>query len=227
MAGGVAVPKDLGIPEVGEFGWHVQHGIRFVLRPRAASVGACCHALHLTVGSGLGEEGDHRLRTEFGSIVPIDDRTPREDGPQLIIRAEGNRKMFPVNEIGAHRVAPMHRTPPRTFRVVLKEKVILTLVEHQPVGVVEPVLLRGEVEARAQTGTRVEPGHNYQQARPNKAGIATIKDNRLPRRNPVCRSVCNYPARTVASNDLAGCLVEVAGSGGVDAHVDLVAQTGA
>ena len=54
--------------------------------------------------------------------------------------------MLPMDHIGAGGVRPMHRSPERAIRVVLKKHVVATLVEDGSVRIVHPVLGGSEVK---------------------------------------------------------------------------------
>ena len=57
--------------------------------------------------------------------------------------------MLPVQHALANCVSPTHVTPEVTEWVVLIEKVVFALVEHQTIRIVSPVLGRCEMKLRA------------------------------------------------------------------------------
>ena len=57
-------------------------------------------------------------------------------------REQGNTDVLPVNQIRAHRMAPVHRTPPRCIWKMLVEKMILSFVINHAVRVIHPVARR-------------------------------------------------------------------------------------
>jgi hypothetical protein len=61
----------------------------------------------------------------------------------------GDGEFVPVEEIGADGVAPAHVSPLVAEGVVLEEEMVLALEVDEAVGVVGPVLGRGEVDLRA------------------------------------------------------------------------------
>lgn len=47
-------------------------------------------------------------------------------------------------------MAPRHIAPENSTGIMLKEEVIFTFIKEQAVGIIHPVLLRGEVKDRAE-----------------------------------------------------------------------------
>ena len=58
---------------------------------------------------------------------------------------EGDSLVLPVDEVGRHRVPPVHGSPARGIGEVLIEQVVLPAVVDEPIGVVDPVERRLEV----------------------------------------------------------------------------------
>ena len=54
-------------------------------------------------------------------------------------------QMFPVHQILAHRMSPVHVAPHRAVRIILIEQVILTIFIYQSVGIVHPSVERSMV----------------------------------------------------------------------------------
>ncbi len=145
---GGGVPEDLGIAEVRRV--DVQDRVAGVLGPGGAAVGAEGEGLFLLAGRLLlaGVDGDERrvgLGAEAGAVVLVEYDAAGKDH-LVVVLGDGQRELLPVHQVGADRVTPRHVAPGVARRVVLEEQVILTLVPDQAVGVVHPVLRRGEVE---------------------------------------------------------------------------------
>ena len=59
--------------------------------------------------------------------------------------SQRKRQVFPMYQIPAYRVPPVHTGPESFIWVVLVEKMIFSLVEDQPVRIIEPAGLRHKV----------------------------------------------------------------------------------
>ena len=64
------------------------------------------------------------------------------------IRGQGCGEVFPVQQVAADRVAPVHRPPVGIVGVILVKQVVLTVVEGKAVRVVHPAHAGREMEGR-------------------------------------------------------------------------------
>src|ERR1700676_3691531 len=58
--------------------------------------------------------------------------------------------MLPMHQVAANSMAPAHMTPSVAERIVLIEEVVLSLVVHQSVRIIHPILFRREMELRTE-----------------------------------------------------------------------------
>ena len=102
--------------------------------------------------SAVGQDGHDGLviaRLKPGRILPIDDGRARPAAAPDLVRRQRAGELLPVHQIGADRMAPVLVGPRPPRRLMLKAQVIDALVVEQSVGIVDPVLLRREVELGA------------------------------------------------------------------------------
>ena len=153
------MPENFWIAEVARVAGVGQDGIAGILRPGAAAVRAVSQCLRLDlrlfglfgVGVVIGEEGQEwrvLLRAETRGILPIDDGTSGENIAEAV-RCEGDGQVFPVHQVTADGVPPVHGPPNGFLGVVLIEEVVFAVVIDKPVGVVHPMFGRREVDLRA------------------------------------------------------------------------------
>ena len=142
------MPKDLRVAVAG--GELPDDRIALELRERAA-VGAVGEALHGRIAGGGVEEDERRLAllAEATRILPIDDGAAAEHRPYRVGR-EGLPELFPVDEIPAYRMPPVHVAPAPAVGIVLEEEVVFPCKEDEAVGVVVPAAARGEVKLPAE-----------------------------------------------------------------------------
>ena len=139
------VPEYFRVAEVFQSVERGEDGVALVLGVGAAVVGAVSHALDLSVlVAGRGVEGNQSVLAVAGAVVVVDYRAAREDVPQGVA-GDGRCEVFPVDEVFAHRVAPVHVAPLGTVGVVLEIEVILAVFVDQTVGIVHPAVERGVV----------------------------------------------------------------------------------
>ena len=142
------MPKHLRVAVAG--GELADDRIAFVFRERAA-VGAVGEGLHGRIAEGGVEEDERRLPllAEAARVLPIDDGAAAEHRPRCVGR-EGVAELFPVDEIPAHRMPPVHVAPAPAVGIVLEEEVVFPCKEDEAVGVVVPAAARGEVKLPAE-----------------------------------------------------------------------------
>ena len=92
--------------------------------------------------------GVHQQMAAVGELNRVAGETARAVVIGLI-RRERTGQGFPVKQVAAHSVRPVHRPPLRPVRVILVKKMILALVAAQAVRVVHPAHTGGEVVRRA------------------------------------------------------------------------------
>ena len=78
------------------------------------------------------------------------DRASRETSALVMVViaftwSQRKGQVFPVYQISAHRMSPVHAGPESLVWVVLVEKMIFSLVVNQPVRIIEPAGLRHKV----------------------------------------------------------------------------------
>ena len=128
-----------------------QNGISFVfLIVQSVSKGEtlCLNFADLPVGHGfMSDTGVHEHLPPVGEF----NRTAGE-AAVLVVRHIGSQrtgKKVPVQQIAAHGVAPVHRSPMRIIGVILKEHVVLSLIPGKAVRIVHPADPRRKVKERA------------------------------------------------------------------------------
>ena len=153
------MPKDFRVAEVARVAGVGQDGIAGILGPGAAAVGAVGQCLRLDfglfglfgVGVVIGKEGEEwrvLFRAEAGGVFPVYYGASGEDVAEAV-GCEGDGQVFPVHEVAADGVPPVHGPPNGFFGVVLIEEVVFSVEVDKPVGVVHPVFGGREVDLRA------------------------------------------------------------------------------
>ena len=66
-----------------------------------------------------------------------------------LVRRQSCREIFPVQEIFAHRVPPVHGPPPRLIGIILIKHMILSVVIRESVGIIHPASTCRQMEIRA------------------------------------------------------------------------------
>ncbi|CDB10232.1 unknown [Bacteroides sp. CAG:633] len=136
------VPEDFRVAEVLQSVERSQDGVLFVLGVGAAVVVAVGHALYLSVlVAGRGVESNHGVLAVAGAVVLVDNGATREDVSQRVA-CDGRVEVFPMNEVAADGVSPVHVAPLRSVGVVLEVQVIFAVFVDQTVGVVHPAIER-------------------------------------------------------------------------------------
>ena len=92
---------------------------------------------------------DGRGATETADSFAIHDRTAGERHPQHRVRRQRCRQISPTHKISADGMAPMDGAPRELVRIMLIEKMILSVQMDEPVRIVHPVGWRSEVIHRA------------------------------------------------------------------------------
>ena len=115
---------------------------------KADTVSAFCQALNLTDAFAaliLDKAGIHEPKSAV-----VHHCTTREATVLITIvtGCESNGKIFPVGQIIADNVSPMHRSPPDIIRVMLEKRMVLTVIINQSVRIVYPAPLTGYVKNR-------------------------------------------------------------------------------
>ena len=151
VAGQLLAPDDLGVPvgfgSVGDDGvvrvFMEGHAVRGVGQPLVI------FPVRMILEGGGGIEQHQGMIPQPGDVARIHDGGAGEDRVHALsvlhIRVQGDGQLLPVQQVRAHRVAPVHVAPAVPGGVVLEEKMVVPLVPHQPVGIVVPALQGGEV----------------------------------------------------------------------------------
>ena len=121
------VPDHLGVADIRLAFDQRDHRVTGILLPGAAPVGAKCQALRLPLLGMVRKDRHHCARAKPGSVVFVDHRAAGEDHPDFV-GIERNGQVLPGDQITADGMAPVHRPPNETLRVVLVEEVILPFV---------------------------------------------------------------------------------------------------
>ena len=136
------VPEDFRVAEVLQSVERRQDGVLFVFGIGAAVVVAVGHALYLSVlVAGRGVESNHGVLAVAGAVVLVDNGATRENVSQCVA-GDSRIKVFPVDEVAADGVSPVHVAPLRSVGVVLEIQVIFAVFIDQTVGVVHPAVER-------------------------------------------------------------------------------------
>ena len=143
------VPKNFRVAEITSFGY--KYGVVFVFGESASVVSAISDALYLTVAV-LCIDGDDCACSEAGCIVMIYHGRAAEDSTKRI-RCYRNGAVFPVYEVFADSVSPVHVSPFGAIRVVLVKKMVFTVFIDHSVRVVHPSVKGREVIGRTKLFT--------------------------------------------------------------------------
>ena len=125
----------------------------FIFCISASIVRAVCHTLHLTLSTGYitvrSIKSNNCILTVACAVIFIHNSTSREDMPQSIT---DNRRVevFPMNQVFAHGMSPMHIPPHRAVWIMLEIKVIFTIFINQSVGIVHPSIKRSVMVKRTE-----------------------------------------------------------------------------
>ena len=82
-------------------------------------------------------------------ILLIDNRAARKDMSQCVT-GDSWFQMFPMYKVLTDRMSPMHISPFRTVRVILKIQMIFSIFIHQSVGIIHPAIERSMMVNRAE-----------------------------------------------------------------------------
>ena len=145
-------PKYFRIAKIGHM--QVENRILAILRPSSATIVAkseilrlkgraraarrrvpCVYSHHASLSAG----------TEAASVSAVDYRASGEDHDAVLFR-QGDRQLFPMEQIGADCVAPTHMSPFVAERVELKEQMIFAVEVHYAIRIVRPMLTRREMK---------------------------------------------------------------------------------
>ena len=65
-----------------------------------------------------------------------------------LIRSQRGRKVFPVQQVLAHRMPPVHGSPIGVIRIVLVKHMVFPLIPGKTVGIIHPSGACGQMERR-------------------------------------------------------------------------------
>ena len=94
-----------------------------------------------------GNQAGFSGRAEAAGVLAIYHHASCEDHFPVLLR-NSDRKLIPVKQVSTDGMSPTHVSPFVAQGVELKEEVILTVEEDEPVGIVSPVLAWREVYLR-------------------------------------------------------------------------------
>ena len=138
------IPEHIG---VAAFAFVGDHGISFVYIEPCSVVVAPCEALDLAESGGRVECND-RIFAESGSIGFIDYCAAAEYRTESV-GCDSQRTMFPMHEVFADGVPPVHVLPQRPVGIVLVVKMPFAVFVKHAVRVVHPAVERCMVVQRA------------------------------------------------------------------------------
>ena len=122
------------------FGLRIDHRIALIFCPSASFIQAIGYTLHLLFQVVSRINSHHRRNTilsEAGSIVIVDHcRTGKHR--TVFVGIQGDRQLFPMYQIIAYCMPPMHIPPVAFIRIMLVEQVIFTVIIQQSIRIVVP-----------------------------------------------------------------------------------------
>ena len=146
------VLEDLRVTEIGHIARN--NRVAFVFMEGDVVGRPCNRLLFMTVCRVafllpvMGEHRNHRrlsVFTKAGSIVVVHDRRTGIN-PADFVRLHRNRQVLPVNQVAAHCMVPVHRSPDVVVGIILRKQVIIPVFINQTVGVIDPALFGGKVD---------------------------------------------------------------------------------
>src|SRR5262249_486249 len=93
------------------------------------------------------DQGRPACHAKARRVLAVDDRAAGECPVSIGARTDRLADLFPMHQVAAHRVAPVHVSPIPTTGIVLKEEMIFAILVYQPVGVVQPPASGGKMES--------------------------------------------------------------------------------
>ena len=153
---GAVFPPDLRVTEIrraepfGKQPGRDDRVLRVLFKVKAVPHGDALHLGLPAVGAGGLYAGVHQQQAAVGQGRRAAGKTPGRVG--VGVRGQGAGQVSPVQQVGAGRVAPVHRPPDRVVGIVLKKQVVGAVIEAEPVGVVHPAHGGRQVKARAVGG---------------------------------------------------------------------------
>ena len=139
------IPEHLGIAEIG--GCRGDDGVAVVLGKAVPAVGAVGDGLLLRA-AGRGVDGHDGILAEAGRVVLVYHSRPGEDVSQGVA-GQCYALLGPVQQVRTRGVPPAHVAPTIALGIVLIEQMVGAIGINKPIGVVNPVALRGVMHLRA------------------------------------------------------------------------------
>ena len=134
------IPENFRITEVFQTVRRTQNGVLLIFSKCPPVILAKSKTLYLPVFvTGRSIKSQNTPCSVTGYILLIDNRAARKDMSQCVT---GNSwfQMFPMHQVFTDRMSPMHISPFRTIRVILKIQMIFSIFIHQPVSIIHPAI---------------------------------------------------------------------------------------
>ena len=134
------ISENFRVTEIFQTTRRAQDRIILIFRKGTTIVITVSQTLNLSVLiAGRSIESQNRACSITGHILLIDNGTPGEDMPQCVT-GNGRSQMFPVHQVFADRMSPMHISPFGTVRVILIIQMIFSIFINQSVSIVHPTI---------------------------------------------------------------------------------------
>ena len=134
----LGIPEHLGVAEVAQSIEGCEHRVSLILGEGTAVVIAVGHALYLSVlVAGRCIESHDGILAIPGSVACIHHAATREDVSQGIAR-DGWVELFPVYQVAAYGMSPVHVSPHASIGVVLEVEMIFAVLVYHSVRIVHP-----------------------------------------------------------------------------------------
>ena len=134
------IPEDFRVTEIFQTIGRTQNRILFVFSKCPSVILAKSKTLYLPVFvTGRSIKSQNTPCSVTGYILLIDNRATRKDMSQCVT---GNSwfQMFPMHQVFADRMSPMHISPFGTIRVILKIQMIFSIFIYQSVCIIHPAI---------------------------------------------------------------------------------------
>ena len=144
------IPEHFWVTEISQTISRAQDGVLLIFSKCPSIILAKSKTLDLPVfitGRSIKSQDTPCSVTRY--ILLIDNRATGKDMSQCIT---GNSwfQMFPMHQVFADRMSPMHISPFRAVRIILKIQMIFSIFIHQSVGIIHPAIERSMMVNRAE-----------------------------------------------------------------------------
>jgi len=144
------IPENFRITEVFQTVRRTQNGVLLIFNKCPSIILAKSKTLDLPVFiTGRSIKSQDTPCSVTGYIFLIDNRATGKDMSQCIA-GDSWFQMFPMHQVFADRMSPMHISPFRAVRIILKIQMIFSIFIHQSVGIIHPAIERSMMENRTE-----------------------------------------------------------------------------